>query len=73
MAKVQNTSDDAAATIARLEAQIAELQRQAAPPDEGSHRRRDRLTAKFCETVKRPGFFADGRNLYFDCKGAGRN
>ena len=32
------------------------------------HRTKNRLSIRFVETVKRPGFYADGNNLYLDFK-----
>jgi integrase len=50
--------------IAALQAQVARLTASA----EGRHRNRNRLSTRFVETVKRPGFYADGGNLYLDFK-----
>jgi integrase len=51
--------------IAELQAQLARL---TAPAAEGNHRNRNRLSTRFIETLKRPGFYADGGNLYLDFK-----
>jgi integrase len=51
--------------IAELQAQVARL---TASAPEGNHRNRNRLSTRFVETVKLPGFYSDGGCLYLDFK-----
>jgi integrase len=51
--------------IAELEAQLGLL---TTPRPETRHRNRNRLSTRFVDTLKRPGFYADGGNLYLDFK-----
>jgi integrase len=62
------------AVVAKLTAQIAELNAQRAALKAQArgktvrHRTRDRLTVRKIETLKIPGFYADGGCLYLDFK-----
>jgi hypothetical protein len=64
-----------AAVIADLDAQIAELTaRRVALKSEARsstprHRQRDKLTDRKIQTMKIPGFYADGGCLYLDAWG----
>src|SRR5262249_30633673 len=55
---------------AELRRRIAELEAQLAQslPTDRRHRARNRLSTRFVETLKRPGFYSDGNNLYLDFK-----
>jgi integrase len=60
-------ADGRAERIAALKAELARL--EAATEDAPrQHRRQQRLTVRRIETLKIPGFYADGGNLYLDYK-----
>jgi integrase len=61
--------DALTARIAALEAELKSLKGVAAPPAEPRRRReKSRLSNRRIETLKAPGFYADGDNLYLDYK-----
>jgi hypothetical protein len=56
------------AELASLKAMTAPARPQVAPWPKPRHRQKGRLTNRRIETLKVPGFYADGDNLYLDFK-----